>query len=287
MKKIFIIIMSVMLISMLALTGCEVLIRADGDKVTGSGNLETRQYDFDDFTRIDIGDAFEYHVTRSDTYSVSITADDNLFEDIRITQRGDELKIDLKPFFQFGVTRLEADITMPRLTALDCGGATDGAVKGFHSGDNLDLEISGASRVKMRDMTVGNIDGSVSGASTLDMDIIAGDIGLEISGASRVERDLEAKNMIFDLSGASRIELDGSGDNIEIEASGASSIILGDFTVHNAEISLSGASDCKIHVTGKMDANLSGASALDYTGNPSLGNIATRGGSTINGKSEE
>jgi hypothetical protein len=287
MKKIIFIIISVVVVSMLVLSGCEVLVRADGEKVTGSGNLETRQFDFTDFTRVDIGDAFKYEIVRSDTYSISVTADDNLFDDIRVTQSGEELKIDLKPLFRFGITRLEAVITMPRLTGLESSGATNGSVTGFGSGDNLELDISGASRVKMTDMTAGDIEGNVTGASTLEADITAGNIDLDITGASRVEGSLEARDMIIDLSGASRIETDGSGGNIEIDASGASTVKFGDFSVDNADVSLSGASNCKIRVTGRIDIDLSGASRLTYVGNPVLDSINLSGGSTVNGETED
>ncbi|MGD9143655.1 MAG: DUF2807 domain-containing protein, partial [Dehalococcoidia bacterium] len=237
--------------------------------------------------RIDIGDAFKYEIIQSDTYSISITADDNLFDDIRVTQSGEELKIDLKPLFRFNVTGLEAVVTMPRLTGLESSGATRGSVTGFSSGDNLELDISGASRVKMTDMTVGDIEGSVTGASTLEADVIAGNIDLGISGASRVEGSLEARDVIVDLSGASRIETDGSGSNTKIDASGASTVKFGDFSVDNADVSLSGASTCKIRVTGRIDIDLSGASRLTYVGNPVLGSIDLSGGSTVNSETED
>ena len=136
-------------------------------------------------------------------------------------------------------------------------------------------------------MTVGDIDGSVSGASSLDIEIKADNVDLGISGASKVEGNLTAKDMVFDLSGASRVVLDGSGNNSEVEASGASQVILSDFSVIDADISLSGASTCKIYVTGKIHIDLSGASKLTYIGNPSLGKIDISGGSTVNDETED
>ena len=281
MKKTIFIIISVVLISMLVLAGCDILVRADGDNKTGSGNLETRQYDFSEFNQVEIGDAFEYTIVQSDTFSVSITADDNLFDDIRVTKNGQRLDIDLKPLFHFGVTTLEAAITMPRLTGLESSGATHGTISGFDSADNLDLEISGASRVNLMDITTGDIEGSISGASSVEIDISADDVALELSGASRVDGSLVANDMLMDVSGASRIQLDGSANDIEIDTSGASLIRFSDFTVDNADISLSGASTCKIHVTGRIDIDLSGASKLTYIGTPILGGINLSGGSTI------
>lgn len=282
MKKTIFIITAMVLITMLLFTGCDVLIRADGDNITGSGNLETRDFDFSEFTQVEIGDAFRYEIVQSDTYSVRITADDNLFDDIRVVKHGQQLEIDLKPFFHFGITTLEATITMPRLTGLESRGATQGTVTGFNSDDDLDLEVSGASRVNFIDISTGDIKSNVSGASVVECKIEADDVDFELSGASRIEGSLISDNLVIDLSGASKIELDGSANDIIIDASGASLIKLSEFTVNNADISMSGASNCKIDVNGRIDIDLSGASKLTAIGQPVLGSIELSGGSTIN-----
>ena len=76
--------MTILLTSALML-GCEFT-------VTGSGDLDTREMDFDDFTRIEARQGFQVEVIRSDSYSVVITADDNLFDDhIRVSRGGPEV----------------------------------------------------------------------------------------------------------------------------------------------------------------------------------------------------
>ena len=52
----------------------------------GSGNIETREFDFSDFTKVEIGSAFDFEIIRSDSNGISITADDNLFEHIQVTK---------------------------------------------------------------------------------------------------------------------------------------------------------------------------------------------------------
>ena len=48
--------------------------------VVGSGSLVTRDMDFTGFTAIEVGNSFEVRITRSESYNVSITADDNVFD---------------------------------------------------------------------------------------------------------------------------------------------------------------------------------------------------------------
>ena len=60
-----------------------------GDVVEGSGNLDTQEMDFSGFTRVEAGHAFEVEIVHSASYSVSITADDNLFEYIEVSKKGE------------------------------------------------------------------------------------------------------------------------------------------------------------------------------------------------------
>jgi hypothetical protein len=233
--------------------------------VPGSGNLDTQEFNFSEFTRVEAGSAFQVEIAQSDTFSVSITADDNLFDNIQVSREGETLKIGLKraiPSFR----TLKAEITMPDLYELKLSGATRGTIKGFSSTEDFDLELSGASSLDISDMA-------------------AGDIKFEISGASRVSGDITASgDARVDLSGASKAELEGSASDIVIAAFGASRVELDNFPVNNADVTLGGASRATVNLDGKLDAALSGASKLSYIGEPTMGDINTSGGSTLSKK---
>ena len=237
------------------------LVGCVGGVVTGSRNLETREFNFSDFTRVEVSSAFEVEIAQSDSYSISVTADENLFDYIVVSQQGAMLQIRLKTARYIGTTQ-RASITMPDLYGLELSGATHGAVQGFGSSHDFTLELSGASSLSMVDMT-------------------AGDIRFDISGASRVTGDMTAGDADFDISGASTVELQGSGGDIVADTSGASSIKLADFPVNNANVKLSGASNGTVNLDGRLDANLSGASRLTYVGEPTMGSITTSGGSML------
>ena len=230
--------------------------------VTGSGNLVTEEMDFTDFTRVEVSDAFEVEITQSSSYSVSITADDNLFEFIQVSKSGQTLKIGLKGGYGYQSVTVRAKITMPKLHGLGLSGATQGTVAGFSSPDDFELGLSGASSVEIVNMA-------------------AGDIEFELSGASQVTGGISAVDAQFDLSGASRVELKGSANNMLITSSGASHLELADFPVRNLDINLSGASQATVNLDGKLDADLSGGSQLLYIGEPTLGDLNISGGSTM------
>jgi hypothetical protein len=244
------------LVSGAILAGC-----ANVEISTDNGPTTTRDYDFTDFTGIEIGHAFDLEITRSDTYKVSITAGKNILEHIDVSKSGSTLKIDMDKWLFNWHSTPKAIITMPDLQGLNLSGASKGNVRGFKSSNNFKL--------------------SISGASDLDMDMETGNFKSEISGASKLTGSLKASNSSIELSGASNIKLKGSGGNIIIDGSGASHFELTDFTVNDADIELSGASHANMEINGKMDVSLSGASSLRYAGNPTMGRLDITGASDI------
>jgi hypothetical protein len=252
----------VVLVSGLILPGC---IRRDLSEKNGPITTET--YSYTGFTGVDIGSALQFEVTAGDSYSVTITAGKNLFDNIRVTESGGILKIYMEGWsisWWWGNTTPRVAITMPVLEKLYVSGASDGTVTGFKSGKYLTLKASGASR--------------------LDMEIEAGFFTAQISGASDIDGRLTAAGSDITLSGASDLNLTGTGGDIKLEGSGASTASLRYFTADNADVALSGASNGSMDVSGRLDVNLSGASSLNYYGNPTLGSTSVTGASGLNKK---
>ncbi len=258
MRRLSISILVAVLLTPVLLAGCIV------EALEGSGNLKTEEMTFTEFTKVEIGSAFEAEIIQADSYRVSITADDNMFEYIQLSKGGKTLKISLKTANYINTTQ-KVKITMPRLRALKLSGATWGSVAGFSSTENADFEVSGASSLDLTEMS-------------------AGDVDFEVSGASKVAGKITADDIDFDISGASNVQLEGSAKDIAIKASGASRAELADFPVNNADVNFSGASTGTVNMDGKLDANLSGASKLRYIGEPTMGDINISSGSTLSRK---
>jgi len=244
MNKTIIIVIAIVVV--VAAISTVVALRGWPGSLVGSGNLETEEYAFTDFTEVEIGSAFEFEIEQSSSYSISVTADDNIMDYIRVSQVGQTLKIGLALFHPIGghVT-LRASVTMPELLGLTASGASRGDISGFSSTEDLEIKVSGASRVN-GDITAGNVE--------------------------------------FGISGASTIQLEGSANNMDATASGASHLNLDDFIVNDADINFSGASSGTVNLNGRLDANLSGASNLRYIGEPTMGDINTSGASTVSKK---
>jgi hypothetical protein len=239
------------------------LVTGCGKVVTGSGETVTWEMVYTDFAKIDAGSSFNLTITRSDNFTVLIIIDKNLNEYLSINQRGDTLHIGLEPNNIYTNTRQEAVVTLPDLRRLELSGAAKATVSGFSTTHSVDYELSGASQATLAG-------------------IKAGDTSLKLSGASQASGGMTMNKGDFSLSGASKLELHGSASQIKLNGSGASKFSLEDFPVTDASISLSGASSAVIKLDGRIDLDLSGASDVEYIGNPKLGSINMSGGSTVN-----
>jgi hypothetical protein len=258
MKKLMLAI-SLAAISLIVLVpaGCRTFTIPGGDP----GSTVTREFDITDFNRVETGSAFKIEVTRSDTFIVKVTAGENIFKYLDISKSGSTLTINLKGIWNFGRLTLEAVVTMPDLQVMKMSGAANGSAKRFESNNKMDVELSGASR--------------------LDLDVKTGDFHGEATGASRITGLLDASGTGIELTGASRAELSGSGGNLRLDTTGASTAALETFAVNDVNVTMSGACHGDLYVKGRLEGNLSGASSVRYSGNPTLVQVDTSGGSTI------
>jgi hypothetical protein len=210
------------------------------------GVEKTQSFANTDFNSVDISSAFTVDITQSNSYSLTITANQRIMDQIQVKQDGNLLTIDVKPGAILGSFNAKAQITMPKLEKVTLSAATRGTATGFNSEEPFNAKVSGASSLQLTDFK-------------------SGDITVDVSGAS----SLTAK---------------GSANNLSALVSGASNLNMVDLAINNADVNLSGASHATINLDGRLDANVSGASSLQYSGSPTLGNINTSGASTVTKK---
>ena len=248
------------LVVALLMAGCSVPLVGF---VTASGPILTRDYDVTGFSSVDSGGVYQIELVPSESYSVEVTSNENIFDYIEVTKSGSTLKLGLRNGISFnGPLTLKAKITMPELWGLELSGASNATADGFKSAHDFRLNVSGAGRA--------------------DFDLETGRFTADLSGAGRGQGKLKAADTDIRLSGAANLELEGSAANTVINGSGAASAGLSEFNVKkDARVTLSGGSHGSINVSGKLDVNLSGGSTLQYGGSPTMGRVDVSGGSTL------
>ena len=237
---------TILAIAIIAIVVAAVVVGAAWYLLNSSSNQKTQTYTFTDFTTINVSSAFKVNVTQSSQYSIAITANEDSLNQIEVNQTESTLTITVKPGAIFTNFNPQAQITLPKLESVVFSGATHGTAEGFNSQDPITIKLSGA--------------------SSLDV------------------KNFQAGNLTTDVSGASLFTATGTANDLVSTASGASTLNLLNLAVNNANMSLSGASHATINVSGRLDADVSSASTLEYAGSPTLGTINSSGASTITKK---
>jgi hypothetical protein len=214
----------------------------DSISVSGSGTTATEERSVRSFIALKVSGGIEVELTQSDNESLVITADDNVLPLIESIVSDGVLRIRLKE---------------PVRNA--------GTMKAFVSFKKLEaIEVSGAVRLKgTNPMTFENL-------------------GIEGSGASEIRLDIMASGLKAEMSGASSITVKGTSKNSRIDASGASKVYASELETETTYVDASGASIIEIWATSQVKADASGASGIRYKGRPEQVQKNTSGASSVN-----
>lgn len=214
-------------------------------KIKGSDNITSEVRALSTFTQIDVQDAFEVDITYSPTQElVVVEAPDNLHEFIKTTVVSGKLKV----HFQHNKNISTKNAVKIHITTADLN----------------KFDLSGASNV------------------ILNNALNASEFDLDMSGASDFEGEVHVSNGDVEMSGASNAKINGTALNAFVDLSGASTIRKYEFEIETLDVKLSGASTAFLTILNSMSVELSGASTLNYKGDPVITHINTSGASSIN-----
>ena len=220
------------------------------------------------FTAISVSSAIDLYLTQSNKNEVAVSATNDEIRDHIITEVvGGTLIIrlgDKGSWFswrKWGNYKTKAYVSIKDINALTASGASTVHLVNTIESPKMRIKLSGASDFK------GNIK--------------AGVLMYQLTGASDYKGEVTANSIDIDGSGASSIELIGKVDDLAIEVSGASTAKLYNLTAKGALLRASGASNIGVTVTEILRANSSGASDINYKGNPTVKESNTSGASSI------
>jgi hypothetical protein len=228
---------SLLLLVTLLATGC-----ADPWSIHGSGRLVTKELPLGTFDKIEAGGAFHFDATPGSTCSVTITADDNLWEYLDVDNDAGTLRLRMKNF-SYQNTHVSAKIVLPALSGVEMDGATTGVLRGI-TDPQRNLEVHSG-------------------------------------GASHLDGELRCKEVKIEVSGASSVDLRGGADVLTLDVGGASHASLADFLTRVTHATVDGASHADVNATGQLDFNVNGASSLTYRGHPAVRRAEVGGASSV------
>ena len=204
-----------------------------GEVIKGNGTIETKTFPQNNFNALSISGGWTADIRHSETFSIQIETDENIFPDLDISVAGTTLNIGFKSGYSISPTQCKVSITMPALIKLQTAGSLTAVISSFNMPkDSMSIDISGSGNITARDITV----------NTLKVDV---------SGSGDFSATGKAENMIADVS--------GSGD-----------IKTTDFETEKADISISGSGSAKVWVTRHLKADIGASGSVRYKGNPAI-----------------
>jgi hypothetical protein len=210
---------------LMAAGGGAVLMSLQLGDIAGSGTLVTQEKNFSDFTIIRARMGFQVEITQSSSYSVKITADDNLINDVEISKQGETLYIGLKTRMmgEYRSVTLKAEITMTDLSELYLSSGTTATAKEFHLSHDIELTLSSGSCLEMEgsanDLTI-----DASSGSTLNLsEFRVHNADVELSSGSSATINLDGR-LDADLSSGSTLYYIGDPTLGDIETTSDSTV---------------------------------------------------------------
>ncbi len=214
---------------------------------TGSPAAETadikEQRQTGPFTGVSAGSVFEVFLTQGSSYRLEVEAPEEHLQKIKTVVEDDVLTIEYDGR-ERNLRDLKVHITAPSFEYLHAGGASS------MKGQNV--------------LTAPAMELKVSGAASMDVEVVTEHLTTEVSGATGISLAGEATRHSLQASGVSRVRAYG------LETS-------------YTNVQSSGTSTVRITAKDKLTANASGTSTITVRGNPSDTDYRTSGTASVRG----
>lgn len=176
-----------------------------------------------DFDRLEMGSGFEIDVRQSSTYRITVEGDRRNIDDLDVYKSGSTLIIKYEDNAnRHHETKIR--IEMPDLQGVNFNGGTESKIKDFESNQELDLNLSGGSVCQL-EAGYRSVKGVISGASSVLMEGLGDEINIDVSGASSlIAFDYPVRTAKLNVSGASHAKVTVT-DELHVTATGASALL--------------------------------------------------------------
>ena len=217
------------IIFMLLFQSCNALPSKVADKALelmakyDSTDFVTRTVDLADFTAIKCGGYAIIEYQQGENYNIEISSTAEYLDSYTFEVKKKELRIESNKnkFKRPLIIRL----TAPRLDELDIKGACIFKAGSVNLNKDYNVRVSGAATIDIENLYCEDVEIDISGASKLKGTIHAKkDVEIENSGASNIDADIYCEKLEIDCSGASMCDLTVFCNDLDIDCSGTGKI---------------------------------------------------------------
>jgi hypothetical protein len=217
---------------------------ANTTKINGNGIVKTQDRAISAFHAIKVSGGIDVELSQGNELKLQVEADENLLSLIRTEVKDGVLNIYHDANIQNAKT-MKIHLTFKQLDAIAASGGCD-----IESKHKLSF-------------------------TTLKMDI---------SGGCDIELACKADNLVCKQSGGCDVKFSGEAQKGTFNVSGGCDVKASEMHLKNCTIDASGGSDVSVYVTGDLTVKATGASDVNYYGNPVKVTKVAFGASDINSK---
>lgn len=187
-------------------SGCYIDLDDDRDCVEGRGSFSTDVFDFSEFNRVSNSLDAEIRITTGrSNHSVTITAQNNVLDQIEVRTRGSELILESDRCIERGDVQI--DIALSELKGLFNAGSADIVGTNIWETDDLVLNLSGSGSISAI-LEVADLDVSIAGSGVVDVSGMADDVQISIAGSGDYEGyGLESVDTDVTIAGSGNAEI--------------------------------------------------------------------------------
>ncbi|WP_169051620.1 head GIN domain-containing protein [Flavobacterium sp. H122] len=214
----------------------------NGESITGSGNVVTKNRDLSGFTRIEVSKGLECEVTQSPDFKVTVEADDNLQKGIITKVENGTLKITSEYGSYFNVKSKKIYVSLPVIDELQTTSGSNLYTKGV---------------------------------------IKSNGILLKSSSGSDLNATVESERVALESSSGSSLKVKGKAIDVSTASSSGSDIDARELLANNVNSQSSSGSDTDIHPIVSLQAKASSGSSIDYFSSPKRKSIEESSGGSV------
>ena len=221
---------------------------------TESGPVQHKEFN-GDFDEIQVSQAIEAEVIKSDVEKVEISAPQNIIDEILVDNEGGKLHIHYKPGIRvMNIHKVTAKIYAKDFSKLLADSAAKINVKDKFTQEKTEIEVSSA--------------GSISG------DLEANDMDINVSSSSNFSGKIWAVNLDIESSSGSSLDLSGKAKHADISASSGASVSAKGVIADNVEADASSGANVQISAVSSVKAGASSGGSVDIAKKGELKNVS-------------
>ncbi|NML70721.1 DUF2807 domain-containing protein [Chryseobacterium sp. RP-3-3] len=225
------------------------------DKVIDKESGPVKEKEFNgNFDEIEVSQAIDAEVIKSETEKVVISAPENIINEILVDNDGGKLHIHYKKGIRvMNSHNVKAKIYTKDFSKLTANSAASITIKDKFTQEKVSIDISSAASV------TGDLEAN-------DFDISAGSSSSYSGKVWAVDLDIEA-------SSAASLDISGKSKNADITSSSGSSISAKDLIADNVKADASSGASLQVSAVASVDAEASSGGSVDISKKGELKNV--------------